>query len=175
MITKNTLTPFFLFLLSLLPAAAHAAPMTVDVPGQGWQLSFDAPSFVDHKEADHPDQYMYLGNSGRFNLSIYVETPGCKGGATNQDFLDCFWPKAGRNPLIVKESIDTRCSETYCRIAYDIKAALRGQPLRQVNRNFLFAYRGKWTDVHVSVVDPTEADLKLLDLFETSLSYGASR
>jgi hypothetical protein len=174
MIMKKAPAPFFWFLLALLPAAVHAAPMTVSVPGQGWQLSFDAPVFVDQKAVDHPDQYMYWGSSGRFNLSIYVETPGCKGGVKNEDFLDCFWPKASRNPLIVKESIDTRCNETYCRIAYDIKAALRGQPLRQVNRNFIFAYRGKWTDVHVSVLDPTETDLKLLDAFETSLNYGAS-
>jgi hypothetical protein len=161
--------------LAALPVVVCAAPTTVAIPGQDWQVSFDAPPLVDRREADHPDQYMYVGNAGRFNLSIYVETPGCKGGATNSDFLDCFWPKASRNPVIVKESINKTCGETYCKIAYDVKAPWRGQVSRQVNISFLFAYRGKWTDVHVSVVDPTESDIELLELFEKSLSYGVSR
>jgi hypothetical protein len=60
----------------------------------------------------------------------------------------------------------------YYRVAYDIAAPLQGKIIKQRNINYLIAYKGKWTDLHISVVDPTDADSKLLETFEKSLSYG---
>jgi hypothetical protein len=39
------------------------------------------------------------------------------------------------------------------------------------NINYYFAFRGKWIDVHVSVIQPTPADAAILDAFEASLDY----
>ncbi len=171
---KNKVARFLLLLVGALPGMACAAPTTVAIPGQGWQVSFDAPPLAERKEADHPEQYMFFGTAGRFNVSIYVEPPGCNRGATHADFIDCFWPRASRNPVIVRESIRKTCTDAYCRIGYDIKAPWNGRLSRQANIHFLFAYQGRWTDVQVSVVEPTDDDLKLLELFETSLAYGVT-
>lgn len=168
---NNAVARFLSVFLVLVPVVASAAPTTVAIPGQGWQVSFDAPPVTERNESDHPDQYLYFGRAGRFNMSIYVETPGCKHGTKHADFLDCFWPKASRNPVIVKDSIRQECSERYCKLSYDIEAPRDRRQVRQRNINFLFAYRGKWTDVHVSVLEPTEADVKMLEAFETSLTY----
>ena len=170
-IMSHAIVRFLSVFLAFLPAVAGAAPTSVAIPGLGWQVSFDAPPAVERKESDHPDQYLYFASAGRFNMSIYVETPGCKRGATHADFRDCFWPKASRNPVIVKESIRQECGERYCKVSYDIEAPWDRRLVRQRNINFLFAYRGKWTDVHVSVLEPTEADVKMLEAFEASLGY----
>jgi hypothetical protein len=145
------------------------------IPGQNWQLSFDAPPLAKQKETNYPDQYTYFGNSGRFNLSLYVETPGCNGGNTHEAFYKCFWPNASRNPTIVKKSVNATSGSTYYKVVYDIEVPWKGELIRQHNINFLIAFRGKWTDLHVSVVNPTEADLKMLEAFEKSLGYSESR
>ena len=141
------MTRFLMVVLWALPVIAFAAPTTMVIPNQNWQLSFDAPPLAKQKESNFPDQYMYFGNSDRFNLSLYLETPGCKGGTTHEDFYECFWPKASRNPTIVKESVKKTCGKNYCKIVYDVEAPWNGQLIRQYNINFLIAYRGKWVSV----------------------------
>lgn len=153
-------------------APAQVKPTTLVIPGQSWAVSFEAPLLSKQKEGNQRSQYMYLGNAGRFNLSLYVEDPDCAGGLKHEDYYKCFWPKASRNPLIDKESVVHSCKEKYCKVEYDVVATLSGQKVRQKNINFLFAYRGKWTDLHVSIVRPTQDDLRMLQEFENSLSYG---
>ena len=157
--------------LIMLPMIAFAEPTTMVIPEQKWQLSFDAPPLAKQRESNQPGQYMYLGNSDRFTLSLYVETPGCKGGTTHEEFYECFWPKASRNPTIIKESVKKTCGPNYCKVMYDVQAPWEGRFIKQRNISFLIAYHGKWTDLHVSVVEPTENDFTLLDTFERSLSY----
>jgi len=163
---------FLLALLLALPGIAIAAPATLVIPGQDWQISFDSPPLTKLEESDKPDQYMYFGNSGRFDLSLYVETPSCSGGDTHKAFYQCYWKKASRNPMIVKSSVTATEGPRYYKLAYDVEAALPGGVVKQRNINFLIAYHGKWTDLHVSVVTPTADDLALLDAFEKSLVYG---
>jgi len=163
-------------LLSLLAVSgtAAASETTLEIPGQGWQLSFDAPSLTKVDEHDRPGQYMYEANAGTFNLSLYVEDPSCSGGNSHKDFYDCFWAKSSRNPMIVKPSVVATETPAYYKVAYDVEAPWEGKTVHLKNVNFLISYRGKWTDLHISVVEPTEADLALLTTFEKSLHYSPS-
>jgi hypothetical protein len=161
-----------MLLLLLLPGLASAATTTLPIPGQGWQVSFESPVLTKLEESNQPAQYMYAGYADRFSVSVYVETPGCSGGATHRAFHDCFWPRARRNPTIVKSSVVATEHPGYYKVAYDVEAPVQGRTLRQRNVNYLIAYRGKWTDLHVSVIEPTAEDLAMLDALEKSLAYG---
>lgn len=166
---------FRIALLILASTSAWAESTALNIPGQGWKVTFDAPSLTKVKEGNTANQYMYFGNADRFNLSLFVEAPTCSGGDSHEDFFKCFWPKASRNPIIKKESVKTMCGDRYCKIVYDAEVNFRGAVIQQRSMNFLFAYRGKWTDVHVSVVNPTADDLKVLETFEDSLTYNDAR
>lgn len=151
---------------------ADLSRVTLPIPGQGWHVSFDTPPLMKRNEADSPDQYMYIASSGRFNLSLYVETPSCDGGTGHADFYNCFWPRASRNPQIVEDSVVATSTERFYKVVYDTLTPWKEQMVRQRHINFLFAYRGKWTDLHISIVEPTEVDGELVAAFEESLSYG---
>lgn len=141
------------------------------IPDQDWEIHFDAPPLKKIKEANYPDQYMYFGNANLFNLSLYVETPGCNGGDTHASYLNCFWPKARKNPLINPSSVTESCNSHYCKVSYDLETTFEGSEIKQRNINFIFAYHQKWIDLHLSFVNPTEEDLKMLETFEQSFSY----
>jgi hypothetical protein len=160
-----------LVLLILISGAAHATQTTLVIPEQGWQLSFDAPALTVMGEENRPGQYVYVANSGKFNLSLYVEDPSCSGGKSHKAFYKCFWPKSSRNPMIVQASVVATEGPKYYKIAYDIEAPLEGRTVKAKNINFLISFRGKWTDLHISVVEPTEEDFAILDAFEKSLNY----
>lgn len=147
-------------------------PVTLSIPRQGWYLGFDAPPLTKRHESDSPDQYIYFASSGRVNLSVHIETPGCNGGALHADFYNCFWPQARRNPRIVQDSVLATNTPRFYKISYETLTSWNDQLIRQRHINFLIAYRGKWTDLHISIVEPTEEDGKLLAAFEESLSYG---
>jgi len=161
----------FLILLLALPGAAQAGESTLVIPDQGWQISFDAPALTKMGEQNRPGQYVYEANSGKFNLPLYVEDPSCSGGKSHKDFYKCFWPKSSRNPMIVQSTVVATESPGYYKVAYDVEAPWNGQTIKLKNVNYLISYRGKWTDLHISIVEPTEADLTILASFEKSLTY----
>lgn len=163
---------FIACILLLVSINALAEPTRMVIPNQNWVISFDSPLLTKQKEGVKPGQYMYLGNAGRFNLSLYVEDTSCEGGDKHEDYYQCFWPKSSRNPLIAKESVTYSCQEKYCKVEYDVIANFDGQQIHQRNINFLIAYHGKWTDLHVSIIQPTEEDQQMLVAFEKSLAYG---
>jgi hypothetical protein len=161
-----------LSVLCFVPACALAATTSIVIPEQEWQITFDAPVLAKQAESQRPGQYKYHGNAQRFNLSLFVETPGCGGEASHEALLACFWPQASKNPLIVQATVKKTCDTAFCKIEYEIQVPWQGRLLKQRNINFLIAYNGKWTDLHVSVIEPTEADLAMLENFTKSLTYG---
>lgn len=162
---------FITCILLVVSINALAEPTRMVIPSQNWSISFDSPPLTKQKEGVKPDQYMYFGNSGRFNLSLFVEDPSCDGGNKHEDYYKCFWPKSSRNPLIAKDSVTYSCNEKYCKVEYDVIANFGGQKIHQRNINFLIAYHNKWTDLHVSIIEPTEDDQQTLIAFEKSLEY----
>ena len=153
------------------PAIALAENMEVIIPDEGWRISFDAPPLSQKQDARRGGDYVFKATSDRFNLSLFVEQPQGKGNA-HKDCYRFYWPQASRNPMIAKDTMVTSDTAKYVRVQYDIVAELDGQPIRQRNVNYYIAYRGKWIDVHISIIEPTEEDAKIYTAFDTSLSYG---
>jgi hypothetical protein len=57
-------------------------------------------------------------------------------------------------------------------VQYDIVSEFRGRPVRQRHVHYYVAFRGKWIDVHISIIEPSEEDAGIFAAFDRSLSYG---
>ena len=53
--------------------SAGAAPVKVDIPKEGWSIAFDSPSLSKQEESRGDGEYAFRANSGRFNISLFVE------------------------------------------------------------------------------------------------------
>jgi len=68
-------------LTAVLLTASSAGEIKVPLIGLGWQVAFESP-VLRESSVDYPDGVIqFRGNSGRFNVSLYVEPP--PGGAAN--------------------------------------------------------------------------------------------
>ena len=156
--------------LSIFVTPAFAKKVEVKVPDEGWKIIFDSPPLSNTQHSSKPGGYAYRGNSERFNLSLYVEPPEGTGDS-HEDCYSFYWPQASRNPLIAKDTILKTQTPRFVSVQYDIVTEFEGKPIRSTNINYYFAFRGKWVDVHVSIIEPTSADAKILAEFGKSLEY----
>ena len=72
---------------------AAAAPVKVDIPKEGWSIAFDSPSLSKQEESRGDGEYAFRANSGRFNISLFVEKPGGTG-KTHRDCYEFYWSLA---------------------------------------------------------------------------------
>jgi hypothetical protein len=149
-----------------------AAVFTLPVPNEGWHFSFDTPKLSSPQTSKTADGFAFRGNAERFNMSVFVEKPSGPG-ITNREVYDFYWKQAQRNPMIVKSSIAVSDQPKFVRVQYDLETKFEGQTIRQRNVNYYFANRGKWIDVHISVIVPEPADQKIFDAFDAGLAYAA--
>ncbi|HEY1081961.1 MAG TPA: hypothetical protein VGE29_06855 [Prosthecobacter sp.] len=163
--------PLLSFLL-LLASPVPAETVSVPVSDQGWSIEMDAPAFEKKSGSDQGPNYVYNANSGRFNLSFFVEPKA--GGNSHRECFEHYWPMASRNPLIDKSTIRISHTDRYYRVAYDIIVPPKPPygPLAHRNVNYFFAFEDKWVDVHISIIKPEAADAKLLEAFDEGLKYG---
>jgi hypothetical protein len=157
--------PLTLFLL-ILPISAFADAVSIPISNQGWNISLDAPTFARRQGQEQGPTYIYRANSGRFNLSIFVEPQAKDGGS--KECYEFYWPRASRNPLINKPTIKVSNTDKFYRVEYDIAA----EPVGQRNVNYYFMFDGKWVDVHISLTNPTKDDDALIGKFDKGLNYG---
>ena len=171
--------------IELLKSAAHDASKTerthsvsaltektaVNVPDQGWQISFDSPPLSNKQESKRGDDYAFKADSGRFNISLFVEQPRGTGNS-HRDCYGFYWAQASRNPKIARDTVVTSDVEKFFRVQYDLAVEFRGQPIRQRHVNYYIAFRDKWIDVHVSIIAPTPEDQQIFTTFDKSLRYG---
>ena len=162
-----------LFLVGLAAIApVLAAHVDVKIPKENWSISFDSPPLAEKQESKKSGEYAFSANSGRFNISFFVEKPKAAGSG-NRAVYEYYWPLASQNPLIAKDTITQSESDRYVRVQYDITTSLGGKNIRQKNVNYYFASHGKWVDVHISVIEPTAADEEIFSTFDSSLKYGS--
>jgi hypothetical protein len=152
--------------------AAGATPVKVDIPKEGWSIAFDSPALSKHEESRGDGEYAFRANSGRFNISLFVEKPG-GAGKTHRDCYEFYWSQSSRNPMIVRDSVATSETPKYVRVQYDIATQFQGQPIRQRHVHYYFVYREKWVDVHISIIVPTREDEAIFTAFDKSLRYGS--
>lgn len=146
--------------------------VVLPIPGQGWGLHFRAPHIERSESGVTRAGLRYAANAGRMSISLFVERPAGPGRNAG-DVYDYYWPQAVRNPLILRESVRMTGMKHFVRVTYEIPTTFEGRSVRQINANYYFAYRERWMDLHVSVIEPTEADMEMLAEFEKSLSYEA--
>ncbi len=152
-------------------SALVAGEVEIKIPGQGWSIFFNAPPLSGKKESRHPLQYSYYANSGRFNISLFVETPRAEG-LTNEDVYLFYGPRVIQSSSIEKGTVEKTDTDRYIRLQYDIVADFKGMPFRQRHVHYYFTYNGKWVDVHMSLVNPTAEDDQFFAAFDASLGYG---
>jgi hypothetical protein len=153
-------------------AASLAGEVKVTIPHEGWSITFDSPPLSKERESKKSGGYAFQANSGRFNISLFVEEPHGVGGS-HEDCYEFYWPRATRNPMIAKDSVVTSKRPKYVRVRYDVVTEFQGRPIRQRNANYYFAFRGKWVDVHISVIAPKQEDEQLFATFDKTLDYGS--
>ena len=162
---------FTICLLTLASVSSWAAEIVITVISQGWQISFDGPTLVKESPSYEGGGFQYKANSGRFNVSVFVEKPA-KPTGSNQDCYSHYWPMASRNPMIVASSVKHTSSKTFERVQYTIPGEYQGARFTQANVNYFFAYKGKWMDVHISIIEPKGDDVQLLQQLDNTLAYG---
>ena len=157
-----------------VPSAATSALETarIEVPDEGWSLSFQAPGLTQQKQATGKGGFQWMANATPFVISFFAETPA--GGPTHQACFDHYWALSSRNPTLDKSSISISRTPTYHRVQYDCRGTYQGRPYLQRNVNYFFAFRGRWMDLHVSVLNPTGEGDGIFEGFDRSLNYGPS-
>jgi hypothetical protein len=166
---------FVPLILLLLAADAWAEKTVLSIPGKG-QISFEAPPLIKLKEVSGSSRYEYQASSAgtdkeRVRVSVLVEPTECGYGQTTKDITRCFLEQSDQIPGLVKESRNTECSEQSCTVVYMVAAREAEKDFRQLHINLVFSYRKGWGHVHLSVVNPTEADVVQLLTFPSSVSY----
>lgn len=158
--------------LLILVSPALADMISIPVSNQGWNIEMDAPPFEKKAGQDQGPNYVYKANSGRFNLSFFVEPKAGEG--SHKECFEYYWPQASRNPLIDKSTIVVSHIDQFYRVEYDIIIPPKPPygPVTHRNVNYFFAFEDKWVDVHISIMKPANADAKIIKAFDQGLKYG---
>jgi hypothetical protein len=146
----------------LVCAAGHAEPTVLRMPELGWEVRFNAPATRKVAEESSAQAYHYAGNAGRFNLSLFIEAPACPGGVALEDNVTCFTRRIGGLPNLVKESVQVERIARGAQVTYVIYAPVDGKLVKMMHTHLLFADKGKWGDLHASVIRPTTDEIAML-------------
>ena len=164
---------FVLVFVATCAELALAAAVKLEIPKQGWSIAFDSPALSQPQESRRGEgEYAFKANSGRFNISLFVENPGGPG-KTHRDCYEFYWAQSGRNPRIAKDTVHSSETPRYVRVQYDIVVEFQGQSIRQRHVHYYFAFQQKWVDLHISIFAPTKADDDTFGAFDRSLRYGS--
>jgi hypothetical protein len=161
---------FLIFAIGIaLSATVKAEPVTLAIPGEGWNLSFDAPPII-WTECDKASSGVrYLGSSENgFNVSFFVEEPK-SASRGNKTCADYYWSLGKKNPAIDQSTVEIEETKDFVKVSYRIRTKLEGRVIDMPNINLYFEYQGKWVDVHISKLPFEDSDQRILDAFVESL------
>lgn len=167
---RSSLALLCLFLVSSVQAASE---LKFPLVGFGWQITFEGPELKKASLDYTEESIQYKGNSGLFNMSLFVEPP--PGEAKESSHSACrqyYWSQGKRNPMIDVESVKLSTLDRCEIVEYTIEGDFQGEHFTQGNINCYFVHEGKWVDLHVSYVQPTPADTAMLKKLAVSLAYG---
>lgn len=152
-------------------AAAWAEPTVLRASELGWEARFDAPATSKVEESSSATAYRYLGNAGRFNLSLAIEPPVCRGGGSPREQFDCFFGRMEKIPGLVSQSVKVKKANQGVLISYVAYAPVDGANTKIMHVHILFADKGLWGDLHGSVIKPEAEDSAMLLSLGSSFSY----
>lgn len=146
----------------LLPPLAFAGPTVLSARDMGWEVRFEAPATEKLEEQSTPAAYHYLGNAGKFNLSLFIESPQCSGGASSENQIRCFLGRVEHLPGLVKQSIRMNQLPKAVQISYLQYGQVGETAVKVLHSHILFADKGKWGDLHGSIVRPDTSEIATL-------------
>ena len=168
---KNLIAVSSLLLSLFVSAAAFADPTVLRANELGWEVHFDAPPTSKVEETSSADAYHYTGNAGKFNLSLVIDQPNCRGGVSRKDQFDCFFGQMDKIPGLVTQSIKFKKAKEAVLISYLAYEQIDGASTKVHHVRILFADKGKWADLHASVIKPESADSAMLLGMNEAFSY----
>src|SRR4029079_8417811 len=80
----------------LMATPASAEEQTISIPRDGWETRLDAPQLTPSKDGANS---VFNGRSDRLQISVFVESPRCPGGDSDENVYECF-AEALRKDLI---------------------------------------------------------------------------
>lgn len=146
----------------LASSAACAEPTLFRAPELGWEVRVNAPATTKVEETSSATAYHYLGNAGKFSLSLDITDPHCRGGASRKDQFDCVFGQLDKIPGLVTQSIKFKKAPEAVLISYLAYGKIDGANTKVHHVHLIFADKGKWADLHASVVQPEAADSAML-------------
>ncbi|QGZ38185.1 hypothetical protein IP92_01519 [Pseudoduganella flava] len=164
---KRLVPLFGLFLLR----TALADPTVLAARDLGWEVRFDAPPTAKVEERSTPNAYRYAGTAGKFNLSLFIEPPQCEGGATNNEQLQCFAGRLEKVPGLVRQSIRVNRLPNAVQLSYLTYGQTGETAVKIMHTHVLFADKGKWGDLHGSIVKPDTAEIAMLLALGDNFSF----
>jgi len=154
-----------------LSASIKAEPVSLPIPGEGWNLSFDAPPIIWTKCDKTSSGVSYLGSSENgVVISFFVEEPDGESRG-NKACADYYWPLGKKNPMIDQSTVEIEETKDFVKVSYRLRGKYKGTAIDMPNINLYFEYQGKWVDVHISKLPFEDEDSarKILDAFVESL------
>jgi hypothetical protein len=152
-------------------AASQADELRIPVPAEGWALKLAGPAFKKADVANVTEGRVYVGTSGKFNVSLHVTPPMCEGGDAPDNIYRCFGERMQSVPYIIGSTIRAQKMADGVQVMYMMDAPAGEWKKRVFNINVVFARKGKWGDLHISVVEPEKADLEQALNMAKSLSF----
>jgi hypothetical protein len=148
-----------------------AEPVTLTIPGEGWNIAFDAPPITSFRGSTSEKDFRYQGASEEgFNVTLFVEKKNTEAHG-HTACADYYWPLAKRNPMIDQSTVVIEKEKEFVKVSYRIRGEERGTKFDVPNINLYFEYKGKWIDVHISKFPFKDPEQKVLDGFVKSLKY----
>ena len=166
-----TMMVSFMILLALFSADCSAENLSLEIPDHAWKVKFSGPSITKVKEMNTPSYYYYLGKADRFSLSLFVESPTCPGVISVEDNQKCILPKIEQIPGFQKQSLTINTLAKGIQIIYVAYAPMGDKAVKIMHTHILFANRGKWGDLHASIIQPTIEDIAQILRFGEGFDY----
>jgi|GEM_PF-2663610 len=163
----------FLVLALFISNSCLAEVISMEVGGQGYFILFDfyPTKMIDRVETE--GKFYFVGSSGRYNMSLTVEDPLCKGGVSVKENYLCFSRRVKKSPGFLKDHYIKLSVPYGIQVLYVTDVTVGGESVRVVNSHVLFSRDGKWGDLHVSVVRPNGDEMRSLFLLGKHLVFAS--
>ncbi len=142
----------------------------IAIPDANWIIEFESPDLGKMQESRSGKDFAVRAGAGRFNLSVFVGQPQGDG-KSHEECYKFYWAQLSRKPQIAKETITASAHDKYHRVQYDAVFKLGDDTFKQRNVNYFFIYENRWGNVHISILEPTDEDAKVIAAFDQSLQY----
>ena len=150
-------------------------PHAITPPGKKWKVTFESPAFKSVRSGETGTGYMVKASTKQgLLISVFVIEPiGDKRG--HPAVMDYFWNKAKRNPkdipILDKTTVKIKPSDNHTRVSYWLRGGPKDRKWHAPHTHLYKEYKGMWIDVHVSMYNYKETDLKLMDKCVKSLKF----